>query len=214
MLSSTMSKKQGRRTQAERRDATREKILCAAVELLKRKGYAGFRIVDVTKEAQVSRGAQTHHFPTKNSLLLAALEQVYMESSVSSVAKIQSLKPGENPLDLLIQEAEEFFLGPSFSIAMDMLNIGDGEDPQLRAQVQEMSRDHRLPLEARWIQAFVDVGVDQETAQDVVWMTYTIFRGLALRALLQKDTNYNLRLISEWRVFANQKIASKINHPT
>lgn len=52
----------GRRTQAERTEDMRRRILDAAVEELTDKGYAGLRTADVAKRAGVSRGAQTHHF--------------------------------------------------------------------------------------------------------------------------------------------------------
>ena len=60
-----------RRTQAERSDATQQKVIEAAATVLRRKGYAGFRTDEVARVAKVSRGAQQHHFPTKDSLVLA-----------------------------------------------------------------------------------------------------------------------------------------------
>ena len=55
-----------RRTQAERTEETRTRILKAASELIRRRGYARFRTADVAAEAGLSRGAQLHHFPTKD----------------------------------------------------------------------------------------------------------------------------------------------------
>ena len=46
-----------RRTQAERTEETRTRVLDAAVEVLRKKGYAHFRTADVAKAAGVSRGA-------------------------------------------------------------------------------------------------------------------------------------------------------------
>lgn len=196
-----------RRTQAERRDATREKILTAAVELLRTKGYASFRVSEVAEVAQVSRGAQTHHFPTKNSLLLAALENVYADSTSASMSRINSLRSDDDPLDLLFKEAEEFFLGPNFSIALGLLNVGDS-DPELRTTLQELSRTHRLPLEICWAQALETFGVDIEQAKNIVWLTYAIYRGLAMRALIQEDPEHNEHVISEWRAMAHQQFSA------
>lgn len=206
---STVPTKITRRTQAERRDATREKILNAAVELLLCRGYASFRVSDVADAAQVSRGAQTHHFPTKSSLLLAVLERVYADSTASSMSRIQMLRPGDDPLDLLFEEAEGFFMGPNFAIALDLLNMGDA-DPELRKTVQELSRIHRLPLEQGWIGVLIKFGVDPERAKNVVWMSYAIYRGLAMRAMIQVDPEHNAQVISEWRAIAHQQIASAV----
>ena len=46
-----------RRTQAERRETTRTKLLDAAVECLTERGYAATSVVDVQQRAGVSRGA-------------------------------------------------------------------------------------------------------------------------------------------------------------
>src|SRR5258708_25223393 len=73
-----------RRTQAERTEETRTRILKAASELIRRRGYARFRTADVAAEAGLSRGAQLHHFPTKDSLVVATLEYVFHQSQALS----------------------------------------------------------------------------------------------------------------------------------
>jgi len=51
-----------RGTQDERRRATQEAILKAAVALLVEEGYAKFSTISVAKRAGVSRGARENHF--------------------------------------------------------------------------------------------------------------------------------------------------------
>src|SRR5882724_1446946 len=70
-----------RRTQAERTEATRRKILDAAVSLLGERGYAGLRTADVALAAGVSKGAQTHHFPSKDALVVAVVEHVFRRAT-------------------------------------------------------------------------------------------------------------------------------------
>ena len=69
--------KKKRRTQAQRTRETRTRILDAAVGVLRKKGYAHFRTADVAKAAGVSRGAQLHHFKTKEKLVFATMEHVF-----------------------------------------------------------------------------------------------------------------------------------------
>ena len=52
-----------RRTQAERTEETRTRILKAASELIRRRGYARFRTADVAAEAGLSAGGATSPFP-------------------------------------------------------------------------------------------------------------------------------------------------------
>lgn len=65
-----------RRTQDERREATREAILNAAVALLAERGIAATTLADVATRAGVSKGALTHHFDAKDTLLDAVLDRV------------------------------------------------------------------------------------------------------------------------------------------
>lgn len=58
-----------RRTQQQRSELTRRRILDATFELLKEKGVSGFRIADVALRAGVSRGALVHHFRSKDALV-------------------------------------------------------------------------------------------------------------------------------------------------
>src|ERR1700733_9081452 len=66
-----------RRTQAERTEQMRLRLLNAAVELLSKKGYSEFRTGGVARMAGVSRGALTHHFTSKDQLVVAVVEHVY-----------------------------------------------------------------------------------------------------------------------------------------
>ena len=62
--------------QADRTRAMRARLLEATVELLVERGFAGTSTTLVSDRAGVSRGAQLHHFPTKNDLVVAAVEHL------------------------------------------------------------------------------------------------------------------------------------------
>src|SRR4051794_13036249 len=75
--SSAASARPRRRSQQERTQETQDKLVRAAIELLKKRRYVGIRTIDVAEHAGLSKGASTHHFPTKDALVLRALEEVY-----------------------------------------------------------------------------------------------------------------------------------------
>lgn len=66
----------GRRTQAERREATITSLLEATVGCLTERGYAATSTAAVCAEAGVSQGALFRHFPTRQALLVATAEHV------------------------------------------------------------------------------------------------------------------------------------------
>src|ERR1700740_56423 len=71
-----------RRTQEERRQATRAAVLTAALDVLIADGSANFSASRVAVRAGVSRGALERYFPTKNDLLTAATQHA-MDAAVA-----------------------------------------------------------------------------------------------------------------------------------
>jgi AcrR family transcriptional regulator len=65
-----------RRTQAERRAATRAALLDATIEALVEYGYANVTSAQIVQRAGVSRGAQAHYFSTKAELVVEALRHL------------------------------------------------------------------------------------------------------------------------------------------
>ncbi|HNV03578.1 MAG TPA: TetR/AcrR family transcriptional regulator [Vicinamibacterales bacterium] len=57
----------------------RERLLCAAVELFERKGYAAASVRDIVEQAGVAKPALYYYFRNKEGILLAALELVASE---------------------------------------------------------------------------------------------------------------------------------------
>jgi AcrR family transcriptional regulator len=66
----------GRRTQAERREATRRALLDAGRELFAERGYHEAAATEVVRRAGVTRGALYHHFEDKRDLFRAVVEEI------------------------------------------------------------------------------------------------------------------------------------------
>ena len=66
-----------KRTQQDRSDAMRDRLVGAAIESLVENGYADTTSVAICKRAGVTRGAFQHHFSGVDEVLAAAMAQVY-----------------------------------------------------------------------------------------------------------------------------------------
>ena len=64
-----------RRTQSERREATRERVIAAAMGVLHTQGYSGATTQTIRAAADVSMGAMQHQFSTKAKLMAAVAER-------------------------------------------------------------------------------------------------------------------------------------------
>jgi AcrR family transcriptional regulator len=67
------------RTQAQRSEATRGKLLRAARDLFAERGYAGVGTEEIVRRSGVTRGALYHHFDGKADLFRAVFEQMEEE---------------------------------------------------------------------------------------------------------------------------------------
>ena len=60
-----------RRTQEQRSDAMRERIIQAVLTCLEKDGFAGTTVSRIINIAGVSRGAPLHHFSSKADMIAA-----------------------------------------------------------------------------------------------------------------------------------------------
>jgi AcrR family transcriptional regulator len=69
------------RTPNSRKEDTHELILDVAARALRREGYAGVRVADVMKEAGLTHGGFYAHFPSRDALLVEALDRAGCDSA-------------------------------------------------------------------------------------------------------------------------------------
>jgi AcrR family transcriptional regulator len=97
----------GRRTQAQRAEATRGALIAAARRLFTERGYEEVGMEEVVRAAGVTRGALYHHFGGKAGLLDAAYEQLEAEST-ERVARIVLGSDLHSPLEAMKAGIEAF----------------------------------------------------------------------------------------------------------
>lgn len=190
-----------RRTQAERTQLTQRKLLRGAIELLKKKRYAGFRIAEVAELAGVSKGAQTHHIASKDVLVLQALEEVYRDTQARALERVARARhEPSRAIELLAEDSETFFLGDDFLMSLDLLMVNP--ESALGTAVKALAMRYRLPVEQAWVDALVEVGHSAHRSLEVVRLTYAIARGFGIRQLMSGSTDEIPRLMAAWRATA------------
>src|ERR1700741_2799422 len=148
-----------RRTQAERSDEMRQRVIEAAATVLRRRGYAGLRTDEVARVAKVSRGAQQHQFRSKDSLGVATAEYLLRTSLASALARVAAAREqGGDVVDALIEDAMEFFLGADFTVILDLVLSG-GKHRALRDRIYGHARENRLAVEEAWLEVLCEQGL-------------------------------------------------------
>lgn len=197
----------GRRTQTERREQTQRKILDAAIAILHAKGYAGLSTVDVADLAAVSRGALTHHYPSKELLAAGALQDVFAHASRQGLARAHARPTVEQALKALLDDCQDFYYSGFFRIAIELATVS-GPEAEIAARARDISATNRAPVEAAWATALADSGVPGKAAEDIVWLTGSVVRGLAVRKLLKDDPPRFKRLLTLWRQMVKHHLAA------
>jgi AcrR family transcriptional regulator len=124
-----------RRTQSERREETRGRLLDATIESLIDEGYAGTTIRRVTERAGVSQGAQSHHFPRRVDLVASAFERLAEQRIERYRERARELPPDRRRrLRALLDLLWEDFSSPVFTVAVKLW-VAAAEDEELRRRL-------------------------------------------------------------------------------
>jgi AcrR family transcriptional regulator len=144
MVSSVAKRKlaQMRSLQEERSAETRRRLMDATVACLHERGYAGTTTVEIAARAGVSRGAQLHHFPTKDELVVKALQYVFALRAEEVRALSSELPAGSSVARLhgLIDLLWPIFKGPTFYAWLELV-VASRTDPALREPVLSAGRE-------------------------------------------------------------------------
>lgn len=137
-----------RRSQQERRDTTQALLLDATIACLAELGYAGTSLPVVCHRAGVSRGAQTHHFPTKTALVVAAVGRLTAAGVESLDRDLAAASAAPDALEAFLAGIWRTLDGPLFETALELL-VAARTDPELStvwqqgaAQLSEVIETH------------------------------------------------------------------------
>lgn len=177
-----------RRTQAERTAGTQAKLLDAAIECLVELGFARTSTQEIARRAGVSRGAQLHHFPTKEALVTAAVGHLVDKR----LAEILAAKPDpERGVEVL----SEAFSGPLFYAALELW---------VAARTDATLREAMLPLERKVSEALMggaSIVMGSRMSTESIELSIELARGLAVSALFRSpdaDAALRSRLLPAW----------------
>jgi AcrR family transcriptional regulator len=182
--------------QEERTRAMRQRLLEATVDLLVERGWSGTSTTLVSRRAGVSRGAQLHHFPTKNDLVLAAVEHLSDVRGRELAEASTRLPSGRRRTRAVLGMLADHFTSPVFTAALELW-VAARTDPTLMAALapleQRIGREtHRRTVEL--------LGVDENRpgVRELVQATLDLVRGLGLANTITDDAARRERILDEW----------------
>lgn len=190
--------------QEERTRAMRARLLEATVECLVERGFAGTSTTLVSERAGVSRGAQLHHFPSKNDLVLAAIAHLTEVRGAELAAAAATLPSGERRTRAVLQMLGDHVTSPVFFAALELW-VAARTDETLRAALEPLElrvgrEAHRLVVDA--------LGADeaQPGVRELVQATLDLMRGLGLATTLADDARRRDRILDQWALVLDTQL--------
>ncbi|MFD8499846.1 TetR/AcrR family transcriptional regulator [Amycolatopsis sp. NPDC059657] len=194
-----------REPQQERSRTTRRRLIEAAVECIAELGWTGTTVAVIAERAGVSRGAAQHHFPTREDLLVAAVELVGEVQLTELRSQVADLPEGPARIETVVSVLLNLYAGPMFRAALHLWVAGSTD---------QALRDTLVPLEARVgreaHRVAVDLlGVDEshDGVRELVQATLDLARGLGLANLLTDDTKRRQLIVRQWARMVEQNVA-------
>src|SRR5436305_9416637 len=106
-------------SQLERSSATREKTIAATIDCVVEYGYAGATIAAVAQRAGLSRGAVSHQYPDKFSLVVDVVDEVARRQTAKTLALLVDAPPGRARIEAGLNELWKAFKGNSYITALE-----------------------------------------------------------------------------------------------
>jgi len=194
----------GRVPQEMRTRTMRLRLMDATIECLVEHGWSGTSTTLVSERAGVSRGAQLHHFPTKNDLVLAAVDHLSQVRGAELAAAAANLPAGRRRTRAVLEMLADHFTSPVFTAALELW-VAARVDPALHEAVAPL--EQRIGREVH--QRTVDLlGADESRpgTRELVQATLDLVRGLGLANTLHDDTRRRKRILDRWARVLDQQL--------
>ncbi|PUA81442.1 TetR family transcriptional regulator [Nocardioides currus] len=183
----------------------RLRLLEATVECLVEHGYSGTSTTMVSQRAGVSRGAQLHHFPTKNDLVVAAVVHLTELRGAELSAGVARLPDGGRRTRAVLTMLGDHFSSPVFTAALELWVAARTDEALLAAMgplEKRVGREvHRLTVAA--------LGADesQPGVRELVQGTLDLVRGLGLANTISDDARRRRRILDHWADVLDRELA-------
>ena len=194
------------RAPQERAEATKEKLLDATLAVILREGWSGASTLKICEEASVSSGAQTHHYPRKNDLLIAALQR--NRDALRARSARRMARPTDPPVPI--------------RAFMEQLNLTKRDEAYYYATLESVIaartdatlRDDVRAIDQEWIDTLrsmarvrIEEGTSDPRAEDIAELTLYLVRGLVVQRGLHQNPRHLERLFGLWCDLVEQAVA-------
>ncbi|MGY8870947.1 MAG: TetR/AcrR family transcriptional regulator [Pseudomonadales bacterium] len=190
---------ESQRTQAQRSSETRTLLLEATIDTLIEVGYTRASTTEIVKRAGVSRGAQVHHYRSKDGLITAATQYLFscFIDEVQELA-VQVRNSGGDVESFLNGTLEKFFHGRFFFASLELITAAR-TDSDLKERLGPLIREFHNQLDDLWHCFFQTTEESPARVETLLNMTLCLLRGMAVQKVLRDDPGYYAEILDAWK---------------
>lgn len=182
-------------TRREQREKTREALLDATIQCLVEFGHAGTTTQRIQDRAGVSRGALSHHFPSKSELLAEATHRIAVKHLQRVTDLIDRLDGGPEALPQLLHVFRDAMTEPHFQASIEIWTASR-TDPQLQAALLPAEREFGAAIRAQFMK---HAGITDSAAAHIAFESLmALMRGLELTRLMRPDSATADLVLESW----------------
>ena len=178
-----------RRSQLERTAETQSILVSAAARLLATVGFAKTTTQLIARESGVTTGALHHHFPTKDDLMLAVLDQ----SAITVEEKLQGLNAEPFAGNASVRDVVDHLwqiYGQAEYWAVWEIIIGSRVDADVHRRVIEHRSQSMANAVMPWLKRVETLTGSADDGFEIFEFMLIAIRGLSLERFMDKDAGY------------------------
>ena len=184
----------------------RGRLLDATVDCLARLGYAGTTTTEIAKRARVSRGAQLHHYPRKEDLVIASVEHVFRLRLEEFGKAFASVPIDTDRRPVAVELLWKMFQGPVFHAWLELV-VAARTDKALREALSEMNERFQGDIRVYFKEIFgpSPLTTDFELIPAFI---FSLMDGMAMRVIVGNDQE-NDRILNLLKRYATLFLADR-----
>nr|WP_281434982.1 TetR/AcrR family transcriptional regulator [Rhizobium lemnae] len=186
------------RTQEERSAETLARIRQATIEVLYKKGFSRTSTVEIAAVAGLSRGAMTHHFSSKEDILIDAIASMLDEVNEKLFAFAEEFARRGGSTDEIVDYIWQFMSDRLFYVTMEYLPE-TRHNADFKARLVPVVKRFHAGLDAIWSALARQKGAPEDHTRLVMNTTMCVVRGMIAQTILRDDQGYYAQMLTFWK---------------
>lgn len=202
-----MATRKRARTQSERRGETLGRLRAATISVLHDRGFSRTSTTEIARIAGVSRGALTHHFASKEELLVDAIAWMLEQVNEKLFAFARDYAERGGSTDEIVDYIWGFMSDRLFYVTMEYLPE-TRHNPDFRAPLLPVVKRFHDGLDAIWSALARRRGASEAHARIVMNASMCLVRGMIAQTILRDDPPYYAQILEFWKAEVRRQFPS------